>query len=485
MTTDRWIVRPAAEVATKSRRTRSKFERRLRDNLAAGLARAGATWTMRQDYGRLYLDADAGVADALERLFGAGSYSRIEATCPPVLEDIVATGREAFAERVQGRTYAVRAKRLAGHPFSAQDVNVALGAALNPGATVHLDDPDVTVYVEIGVGECHLFTGRWKGAGGLPVGTAGRAVTLLSGGFDSAVAAWRMLRRGAAVDYVLCNLGGGASERLVLHVAKVLNDVWGTGYNARLFVVEFEDVLAELRRAVRTTYWQIVLKRLMLRAASAIARDLGAEAIITGEAVGQVSSQTLSNLRSIDPAAAVPVLRPLIGFDKQEIIDEARRIGTAAISRRVKEYCAIVPGRPATYSRAGHMAHEEAKMDSGVLARAIAAVRVIDLSTVTATDLRTPYLYTGQIPAGAAVIDCRPALRFDAWHVPGAQNRDPLELMDNLGSLDKARTYVVYCTHGAQSAGVAEVLQQSGFEAYAFQGGIDALKRYVSEHAAP
>lgn len=480
-----YIVRPAAEVATKARRTRQRFERILRENLEVALAAVGAAATMRQDYGRLFLETDTGAAEAvLPRLFGVGSWSRVEAVCAPDLSVIVETGVNLFRERVQGRTYAVRAKRLASRPFTSQDVNEQLGGALNPGATVNLTDPDVTVHAEIGQDECRLFANREPGAGGLPVGASGRAAVLLSGGFDSAVAAWRMLRRGVAVDYVFCNLRGGAYERLVLQIAKVLTDVWGVGQSAHLLVVDFGTVLTELRRAVETQLWQVVLKRLMYRAASSLARQVGAVAIVTGESIGQVSSQTLSNLRSIEPASELPVLRPLVGFDKQEIIDAAERIGTAPISRHVKEYCDIVPSRPATSSRTGRVAREEEKMDPAVLLRAIGTARRIDLATVRPADLRTPFLFTGTVPDGAAVIDCQPPRQYAAWHLPGAENRDPLELLDDFRGFDKERTYVVVCAHGVLAAGVAEMMQQSGFEAYAFEGGIDALKRYARERAA-
>ena len=485
METETHIVRPAAEVATKARGTRRRFERILRGNLAAAFAAAGADVTMRQDYGRLYLGARSDVAAAvLPRIFGIGSWSRIEAVSASDLDAIVATGTDVFGPRVRGRTYAVRPRRISSLPFSSQQIAERLGAALNPGARVDLGQPEVTVHVEAGAESCRFFSDRAPGAGGLPVGASGRAVVLLSGGFDSAVAAWRTLRRGVAVDYVFCNLGGGAYERQVLQIARALTVAWGAGQPARLFVADFEPVLAELRRAVDTRLWQVVLKRLMFRVATAIAPTQRAEAIVTGECIGQVSSQTLGNLASIDPAAGLPVLRPLAGFDKQEIIDAAERIGTAAISRHVKEYCAIVPDRPATSSRPGRVAREEANMDPAVLQRAITGSRGIDLLRVTAADLRTPYLFTGSVPAGAAVLDCRPSGQFAAWHLPGAENRDPLALLDEFATLDKDRTYIVVCAHGVQAAGVAELLQQSGFDAYAFAGGIPSLKRYARERAA-
>ena len=477
------IIRPAAEVAIKSRWTRRKFEKILRANITQALASVGATADLRQDFGRLYLttrtpDAAMGV---LPRVFGIGTYSSVEAECPPTVGDIVATGREKFADRLHGKTYAVRAKKTVQLGFSTQVINEQLGAALNPFGTVNLTSPDITVHVEIGADNCTLFTDRRRGAGGLPIGVGGKAVALMSGGFDSPVAAWRIMKRGIALDHVFCNLGGGAYVRMVLQVTKVLNDAWGFGHHSRLHVIDFDGPVRDLKGKGRPEYFQVILKRLMYRAASAIARESGAEAIVTGEALGQVSSQTLGNLQAIEPAATVPVLRPLIGFDKQEIVDAAGEIGTAAISKRVKEYCGIAPGRPVVTSTRVRLEHEDGKLDRAILDQAVATRKIIDLNGVTPSDLRQPYIYMDRIPDGAMVIDCQTPEHFRDWHVEGAKNQDPVALMDSLGRLDKGPTYVVYCAHGMHSAGVVEVMQQSGFEAYAFEGGLRAVKQYVAD----
>ena len=480
------IVRPAAEVAIKSRRTRRKFERVLRANIAEALASVGANAKMRQDFGRLYLttdDTEAALA-VLPRVFGVGTYSVVDAECPPTTEAIVAAGTKKFAERMRGGTYAVRAKKTGQLGFSTQAINEQLGAALNPFGIVDLTNPDITVHVEIGADNCWLFSDRRRGAGGLPVGVGGKAIALMSGGFDSPVAAWRIMKRGIAVDHVFCNLGGGAYERMVLQVTKVLNDAWGYGHNSTLHVIDFDGPVRDLTAKGRPEYSQVMLKRLMYRAASAVARETRAAAIVTGEALGQVSSQTLGNLQAIEPAASVLVLRPLVGFDKQEIVDAAEDIGTAAISKRVKEYCGIAPGRPVVTSTKARLSHEDSKLDRGVLDQALAARKIIELDAVTSAELRQPYIYMDRIPDGALVIDCQPPDGFQAWHVEGAKNKDPVDLMESLRGLDKTPTYLVYCAHGMHSAGVVEVMQQNGFEAYAFEGGLKAVKRFVEDRAA-
>jgi thiamine biosynthesis protein ThiI len=479
------LVRLAAELAIKSRRTRHQFMLRLKRNVRDALWAAGVKADVTGEWGRLYVTPSSPEAlVVLPRVFGLSSISPVEAVVEPELGRIVTVGEELFRERVRGRTFAVRARRTGEHAFTSKDVMVELGAALDPySAGVDLDDPQVTVSVEVREREAYLFSERIAGAGGLPLGVEGRALALISGGFDSAVSAWLMQKRGVELDYVFCNLGGDAYERAVVQVAKVLADDWSYGTQPQLHVVDFGEPLDELKSKVKPNYWQVVLKRLFYRVASAIGEPAGAQAIITGEAVGRVSSQTLTNLRAIDPAASLPVFRPLIGFDKEEIIQRARQIGTAALSEQVKEYCAIAPGHPVTAARVEAVAREESQMDLSVLDRAVASRRVLDLRALTATDLVAPYLFATEIPADAVVLDCRPEPQYRAWHLPGAEHRDEWELLQEFRRFDRDRKYVIYCAHGIQSAYIAERMQRHGYEAYSFKGGVRGVMRWAQERS--
>ncbi|MBI4543811.1 MAG: tRNA 4-thiouridine(8) synthase ThiI [Gemmatimonadetes bacterium] len=474
------LLRLGAELTIKSRRTRSHFQQRLLRNVRDALATTREPYRIQGGWGRVFLEASSPQAPALlARVFGISSLSPVEAVVPAEQDAIVAEGEVRFRERVRGRSFAVRARRAGRHSFSSQDIQVQLGAALLPhAARVDLDQPEVTVYVEVRDDKAYLFGERIAGAGGLPLGVEGNAVALLSGGYDSAVAAWLMLKRGIALDYVFCNLGGDAYERAVVQVAKVLADEWSYGSRPRLHVVDFGEVLQELRARVKPSYWQVVLKRLMYRAASRIGEERGAGAIVTGEAVGQVSSQTLTNLGAIEPAATLPLFRPLLGFDKEEIIARARQVGTAALSEQVKEYCAIAPGKPVTAASAEAVGREEAKMDAAVLDAALASRKVLDLRALTPTDLVAPYLFATEIPRGAVVLDCRPEPQYRAWHLPGAIRQEEWELLKGFRKLDKGRTYILYCAHGIQTAYLAERMQRAGYEAYSFKGGVRGVMRY-------
>ncbi len=476
------LLKPSPEFVLKSNRTRRGLFEQLRRNIRDALDSRQIVYQVSGYWNALFVQTEAVVQarEVLERVAGVGSIVVVDRVVRAELDEIVRAGSEAFAQQVAGRRFAVRARRTGKHPFSSQDVEVALGAALRPHALkVDLTDPEVTVHVDIQSDRAYLYTIASRGWGGLPIGSQGEALVLISGGFDSAVAAWLMLRRGVAVHYLFCNLGGKAYESMVLQVAKVLADDWSFGTRPKFYTVDFSAVIEHMRQTTRLSYWQVVLKRLMYRAASLVAQRCGAVALVTGEAIGQVSSQTLKNLRAIEAGNPLPVLRPLLAYDKEEIIRLARRIGTATLSERVREYCALAPEHPVTATSPTALDAEVAKIDLSILETAVDKAEVYDLRSLSPSDLVTPFLYIDTVPSGAEVIDCQSQNLYQAWHYPGARNMDPFELLKNFHSLDRGRVYVLYCPHGLVSASVAEAMQRAGYEAYSFKGGVLALKEYL------
>lgn len=521
-------VRPTAEVTIKARATRVSFMRKLRLACKDTLQRAGFTSRVWVRSNRVMAELTPKVAgepvdqqlaiDALSRLFGVGSFSLLEATCSPDLDEIIATGTELFGERVKGKRYAVRCKRAGHHHFGSMDVERGLGAALNPGATVDLTNPEVTVQVEIDERRAQFFSQRWPGPGGLPAGTGGNALALLSGGYDSIVAAWHLMRRGVEVDYVHFRLGDGPSEEIALQVAKRLSDDWGAGTRPEAHVIDLRPAVDELRANVVPNMWQVSLKRLMVRAADGVAdaleqrasaevrareddpRERGRlrsrrriDALITGEAIGQVSSQTLSNLRAIDAAAERPVLRPLIGFDKLDIMAIAERLGTAELSVAAVEECNITPVRPATSSRAERLAHQEEGMNPAaletVLAKVVSGESRLPLRSLRpgeglldppATPPSTEFgaVDVNVLPDGAVLLDCRSEMVRGWQPAWPALELEPVSLQDG-GGLDPGTTYVAFCPHGVRSVLVANKLREGGIRAYSFAGGEEPLRSYL------
>ena len=296
------------------------------------------------------------------------------------------------------------------------------------------------------------------------------------------MAAWQLLKRGVVLDYVFCNLGGASHRLGALRVMKVIADRWSYGSRPRLHAVDFEEVSRELQRSATPRYWQVLLKRSMLRAAEAIARESGGCAIVTGEAVGQVSSQTLRNLATISQATSMPILRPLVGFNKDEIIEMANRIGTGPLSAVVAEYCAMVPRRPSTSAKLDVVLEEESRTDPAVLETAIANREVLNLRGLDPDDSGLGDLERSEIPGGANVIDLRSQEEFRAWHYPDAVRLDFAHALEAYPSFAKDRTYLLYCEFGLKSAHLAELMVRDGLRAYHFRGGIRAIRRYWEEH---
>lgn len=472
------IVRLAPEIHLKSPSTRRHFTRVLRRNLKRGLI--GIPHDLRTQQGRLvlYTPEPEAAQSVLRKTFGISTFSPVEVILQEVsVEGLCEVVADHLTENVRGRRYAVRCKRHGRKDLSATEVERRVGAVLDGPGRVDLDNPEVVVRIDVDRDQAWIYSQREQGPGGLPLGVQGRAMVLISGGFDSAVAAWYIMRRGTAVDFVFCNLGGSVHEEMVLAVCRRLAGDWGAGIRPRFFSVDFSAVVADLRAHVPGDAWQIVLKRLMYQAAEPIARARGAQALVTGEALSQVSSQTLSNLETIDAVAELPVLRPLIGFDKTEIMNRARAIGTFELCEKVPEFCAIAEQRPMVTSERAHIERLEAALSDGCLERAIAEARVLDPAAPSPTAERAGTLLVDRIPEAVDVIDCQPPDLYQDWHVPGAVNHPADELASSFGALPRDRSYVLYCYRGTQSAVLAERMRAAGYDARAFAGGVARLRR--------
>jgi tRNA uracil 4-sulfurtransferase len=477
----RLIVRLSGDFYTKARRTRMRFFRRLQFNAEAALQLHGIPYRLEPTWSRIYVETpEPGAAEVLARVFGVQSVSAVERRSWERLEDVVETGVGIFGEAVQGKSFAVRATRRGERErigFDSIRLESALGRALlDAGAgRVDLTSPEVTTNVELEPGFAHFFFDKVPGSGGLPVGVEGQAIALVSGGFDSAVASWLMLKRGVQLDYVFCNLGGAAHRLGVLKVMKQIAERWSYGYSPRLHEVDLAPLLAELREKVRPVNWQLVLKRLFVRAGAAVAHHGGRLGVVTGDAIGQVSSQTLQNLAVITQASPMMVLRPLVGFNKEEIMNLARRIGIYDLAAAVAEYCDLMPPKPATRAALRDVLRDEAAMDLGHLDRLVEARRVHDLRRVDpgSLDARIPEL--NRVPPDAAVIDLRSASAYRTWHYPEALHLDLPHALSAYPSFARDRSYVLVCEVGLKSAHLVEKMREAGFAAFQFKDGIRGL----------
>jgi thiamine biosynthesis protein ThiI len=258
-------------------------------------------------------------------------------------------------------------------PLTSPEINRVLGAAVKEksGARVDLENPMFTVFVEILPHDAFFGFDKIPGAGGLPVGASGRVVSLISGGIDSPVAAYRMMQRGCRLIFVHFHSAPYQDKTSQEKVRELVRRLTRHQYGSRLFSVPFGEIQRQIVAAVSRSLRVILYRRMMLRIAEAIARREKAKALVTGESLGQVASQTLENMAVIQEAATLPILRPLVGMDKQEIIDQARRIGTFETSSIPDQDCCqlFVPKHPATKATFADVEKDEAQFDVKALVR--------------------------------------------------------------------------------------------------------------------
>jgi tRNA uracil 4-sulfurtransferase len=274
-------------------------------------------------------------------------------------------------------TFAIRARRRDKRfPLTSAQLSVLIGREIQEahGLRVNLSQPDTRVFIEVDQHEVFVFTEGVVGQGGLPVGVSGRGVVLMSGGIDSPVAAYRMMRRGLRCFFLHFSglpLTGPESIYKAYALVRELDRFQG---GSRLFVVPFGKAQQALASAGAERLLIMAQRRLMLRTGEALARRLSSTALITGDSLGQVSSQTLTNIRALDDAVRLPILRPLIGWDKSEIMAEARRIGTLAISELPDQDCCtlLTPRRVETRARLDDLHRIESRLDVSELADELA-----------------------------------------------------------------------------------------------------------------
>jgi len=476
------LLRYSGEIGTKARATRSQFVQRLVANLRKALLAEGIEPHIRDTHNRIFVDLpNADSASVLTRVFGIQSISLVERRPAQSIEHLVDAGEELFRSRITGKRFAVRARRVGERSKIAllpSDIERELGTRLlADSAGVDLNNPEEAVYIELIGNDAYFFRERLACHGGIPLGASGHAIALMSGGFDSAVAAWQLLKRGVRIDYAFCNLGGEIHQEGVLRVAKVLADQWSYGDEPRLHSIDFGVVSEELQARTRARYWQVLLKRMMVRAAEILVRERRASAIVTGEAVGQVSSQTLPNLAVISRATTETILRPLVGSNKDEIINTARIIGTYDVSKIVREYCAMVPTRPSTAATLEAIEEEEAKIDLSIIEAAVKARKIFKLSELDLETLSAPGYELDRIPEGATVIDLRSKPEYQGWHWPDALHLEFAQALKTYANFDHGKTYVLYCEIGLKSAHLAEFMRKDGMRAFHVPSGVKMLKK--------
>ena len=472
-----FVVKLFPEITIKSAPVRKRMTKQLRNNLRKLLQSLDADIRVEMDWEKIEITGPENdeltmqMADVLARTPGIANFSQVQHFALGDFDDILEKTLSVWSDRLDGKTFVLRVKRSGKHDFTSHDVERQVGGGLlhqSAAVGVKLKNPDITVRLEIRHDQLYVVEDTTSGLGGFPLGSQDSVISLISGGFDSTVSSYLTVKRGLRTHYLFFNLGGRAHEVGVKEVAFYLWNKFGSSHRVRFISVPFEEVVSEILCNVHNSQMGVVLKRMMLRAAERIADEMSVQGLVTGESVAQVSSQTLANLSVIDSVTNTLVLRPLVTFDKNDIIDIARKIGTEEFAANMPEYCGVISVKPTTRAKEERVVREESAFDFDVLERAIANkwVQNIDEVMQDAEPLARVEVFAMPQP-GTVIVDIRHPDEVDVRPLKEGesvvQEVPFFTLQNRLKELDDGTQYLLYCDKGVMSRLHAELLVEQGF----------------------
>lgn len=473
----KFIVKLFPEITIKSQSVRLRFIKILTSSIRNVLKTFGDDIAVVRHWDFIEVRSkdealNAEICDALTRIPGIHHILEVDECEFNDLHHIFELAFATYAPDLENKTFCVRVKRRGKHDFTSSEVERYVGGGFNQhiaSAKVKLTKPEITVNLEIDNNKLILVKARHPGIGGFPIGTQEDVLSLISGGFDSGVSSYMLMRRGCRVHYCFFNLGGAAHEIGVKQVAYYLWKRFGSSHKVRFVAIDFEPIVAEILEKIDNGQMGVVLKRMMVRAASKVAERYGVQAIVTGEALGQVSSQTLTNLRLIDNASDTLVLRPLISHDKEHIINIARQIGTEDFARTMPEFCGVISKNPTVKAVKEKIEAEEAKFNFGLLDEVVINAENVDIRQIAeqGKDQVTEVEMISEFGEDTVVLDIRSV---------DEQESKPLQLegvdvillpfyklSSQFAELPKDKTYALYCDRGMMSRLQALYLQEQGY----------------------
>ena len=473
----KFVIKLFPEITIKSKPVRKRFIVQLRRNIKDTLkhfdidAHVQGQW----DSIEIVIQDDSlemEVRKYLKRIPGIAKILTVKEHNFETFDDIFAIAKNIYADEIKGKTFCVRIKRTGQHDFKSVDAERYVGGGLMQhceAKAVELKNPEYTVQMEIRGQRLHTISSVDKGLGGYPMGCLDGVLSLVSGGFDSNIASYLMSRRGLQTHFLFFNLGGSAHEIGVKQVAHYLWETYAVSHGVKFVTVPFEGVVSEILEKVDNSQMGVILKRMMLRAGSHVAKELNIDAMVTGESIAQVSSQTLRNLTVIDSVTDTLVLRPLIAMDKPDIIDLSREIGVYDFAASMPEYCGVISVKPTTRAKPEKIEAEENNFNFSVLEDAIANARIEKIQNVLRSSEGVTEVDLVQVPAANdLVVDIRHPQEEESAPLHLTNNeiiKIPFyQLLTNMDQLPKDRSILLYCAKGTMSQLHAEQLKQSGLE---------------------
>lgn len=473
----KFIIRLFPEISIKSKPVRNRLIRQVRQNLVNVCKHHGISVNAYAQWDKVVAIFDETVTKdraitELSRIPGIHSFMEVNEYPFTTLDSLFDEIKDVVGPSIENKTFAVRVKRKGQHEFNSQMAERVIGGKFKasfPNKGVCLDNPEVLIHIEIENQTAYLSGEKHLGIGGYPVGSQGEVFSLISGGFDSGVSTYDVLHRGCRVNYLFFNMGGTAHEIGVKQESYFLWDRFASSHRVRFVTIPFEPIVGQILERTHHGVRGVILKRMMMRVGSLVAKKFEAEALVTGESLGQVSSQTLRNLTHIDNVCDVLLLRPLVTADKQEIIDKSREIGTIGFAESMPEYCGVISDHPNVCPSASFVEEEEAKMDSDLVQKAFESMKVVDINDIPkdTTKLKTEVETVSELLSNEVVLDVR---------APDDVEKAPLTVeghevitmpfyktASDFHTLDQIKTYALYCDQGVMSLMQAKQLKEKGY----------------------
>lgn len=473
-----FLIKLFSEIIIKSHSVRMAMIKTLNNNIRNVLKHFGVECKIQSKWDKLMVKCDDSIdrnhlIEILKNIPGIHSLLEVECSIFNDLHDIYLQTKTLYENQLKGKTFCVRVKRKGNHNFTSIDAEKYVGGGLNQNVEsngVKLSNPDLQINIEIDQNQLYLVKNSHLGLGGYPLSTQEDVLSLISGGFDSGVSSFKFIKRGCKVHYCFFNMGGRDHEIGVKQESHFLWNKYGSSHRVKFYSVPFEPVIAEILEHINKHLMGVILKRMMMRVASRIAKDHGIKAIVTGESVGQVSSQTVTNLSVIDQVTDTMILRPLIVSDKQEIIDQCREIGTIEIAESMPEYCGVISQKPTTHAKLEDILKEEENFNFEILDKVIADTVCTDIKDIeketqkTLTEVST----VSSIEENEIIIDIRNQEEIDEQ--PLVINNIKIitipfyKISTSFGDLDQSKTYLLYCKNGVMSRIQALYLKEQGYD---------------------
>lgn len=478
----KFVIKLFPEIMIKSESVRKRFVKILTGNIRNVLNKYDETVAVVRHWDYIEVRSKNEnnrqlLIEQLQRIPGIHHFLEVEEKTFTTLHDIFQHTLHQVQAELENKTFCVRVKRKGKHDFTSIDAERYIGGGLNQHietAKVRLTKPEVTVRIDIEQNQMLLIKQRHQGLGGYPIGTQEDVLSLISGGFDSGVSSYMLIRRGCRVHYCFFNLGGSAHEIGVKQMAYHIWQRYSGSHKVRFVAINFEPIVAEILEKIDNGQMGVVLKRMMVRAASKVAERFGIQAIVTGEALGQVSSQTLTNLRLIDQAAESLVLRPLITHDKEQIIAMAKEIGTDDIAKSMPEFCGVISKNPTVKAIKARIEQEEQHFNFELLEQVVQQAIYLDIRQIAEQTQQEVIEVEESSVLGEndVIIDIRSPEECE--EKPLTLTTPVIEipfyrLSSQFAELDQTKNYLLYCDRGVMSKLQALYLKEQGFNPKVFK----------------